>query len=47
VYYQLKGNKVYRAFDYKDPVYRIDGDKIYQGNFGTRPVYTIGSRAVR
>ena len=47
VYYQLKGNKVYRAFDYKDPVYRIDGDKVYQGNFGTRPVFTIGSRAVR
>ena len=47
VYYQLKGNKVYRAFDYKDPVYRIDGDKIYQGNFGTRPVFTIGSRSVR
>ena len=47
VYYQLKGSKVYRAFDYKDPVYRIEGDKIYQGNFGTRPVFTIGNRAVR
>ena len=47
VYYEIKGNKVYRAFDYKDPVYRIEGEKIYQGNFGTRPVYTIGNRALR
>lgn len=47
VYYQLKGNKIYRAFDYKNPVYRIEDDKIYQGSFGTKPVFTIGNRAVR